>query len=50
MTKIHAVVDALGNQLRFELTAGQAHHSVMGYEILSTLDLQNREVLAESNS
>lgn len=46
-TKIHAVVDALGNPLRFELTAGQAHDSVTGYEILSTLDLQNREVLAD---
>ncbi|WP_373408428.1 IS5 family transposase [Brevibacillus brevis] len=46
-TKIHAVADALGNPLRFELTPGQAHDSVMGYEMLSTLDLQNREVLAD---
>ncbi|WP_279633708.1 transposase [Brevibacillus antibioticus] len=46
-TKIHAVADALGNPLHFELTPGQAHDSVMGYEMLSTLDLQNREVLAD---
>ncbi|ADM70092.1 hypothetical protein GMA19_02285 [Paenibacillus polymyxa E681] len=46
-TKIHAVVDALGNPLCFELTPGQAHDSVMGYDMLSKLDLQNREILAD---
>ncbi|MFP4974681.1 transposase [Paenibacillus sp. CN-4] len=42
--RIHAVVDALGNPLRFELTPGQSHDSVMGYEMISTLDIQKREV------
>ncbi|GGO09923.1 DDE transposase [Saccharibacillus kuerlensis] len=46
-TKIHAVVDALGNPLKFELTPGQAHDSVKGYEMLSQFDLSNREVLAD---
>ena len=46
-TKIHAVVDALGNPLRFELTAGQAHDSVMGYELLQAMDLANKQVLAD---
>lgn len=46
-TKIHAVVDALGNPLRFELTGGQAHDSVQGYEILQTMKLTMRQVLAD---
>ena len=46
-TKIHAVVDALGNPLQFELTPGQAHDSVQGYEMLAQFDLSNREVLAD---
>lgn len=33
-TKVHALEDALENPLRFELTAGQSHDSVMGYELL----------------
>ncbi|WP_434784554.1 IS5 family transposase [Paenibacillus polymyxa] len=46
-TKIHAVVDALGNPLRFELTGGQAHDSVQGYEILQTIELTMKQVLAD---
>ncbi|WP_246281180.1 IS5 family transposase [Saccharibacillus qingshengii] len=46
-TKIHAVVDALGNPLKFELTPEQAHDSVQGYEMLAQFDLSNREVLAD---
>jgi transposase len=46
-TKIHALVDALGNPLRFELTAGQSHDSVMGYEMLQTLDLTQKQILAD---
>ncbi|WP_256222524.1 IS5 family transposase [Paenibacillus sp. FSL W7-1088] len=46
-TKIHVVVDALGNPIRFELTPGQARGSVMGYEMLSKLDIENREILAD---
>ncbi|WP_425501713.1 transposase [Saccharibacillus qingshengii] len=44
---MHAVVDALGNPLKFELTPGQAHDSVKGYEILSQFDLSSREILAD---
>lgn len=43
-TKIHAAMDALGNPLRFELTAGQAHDSVMG---LKAMDLTRKRVLAD---
>lgn len=46
-TKIHAVVDALGNPLRFELTGGQCHDSVTGYEMLSQMKLTKRQVLAD---
>lgn len=30
-TKIHAVVDALGKPLQFELTGDEAHDSVQGF-------------------
>ncbi|WP_223264068.1 transposase [Paenibacillus sp. IHB B 3084] len=46
-TKIHAVVDALGNPLRLELTAGRRHDSVMGYEMLKSMDLTQKQVLAD---
>ncbi|MEV2324889.1 hypothetical protein ABNC90_20835, partial [Paenibacillus larvae] len=31
-SKIHAVVDALGNPLKFEVTAGNINDCVVGYE------------------
>ncbi|THF75374.1 IS5 family transposase [Cohnella fermenti] len=46
-TKIHAVVDALGNPLQFEVTAGNINDCVVGYEILLTLDLKGQNVLAD---
>ncbi|AFH65618.1 transposase [Paenibacillus mucilaginosus K02] len=46
-TKIHAVVDALGNPLRFVLTGGQCHDSVTGYEMLKQMDLTKKQVLAD---
>lgn len=46
-TKVHALEDALENPLRFELTAGQSHDSVMGYELLQTQDLTRKQVLAD---
>ncbi|NEU24692.1 IS5 family transposase [Paenibacillus polymyxa] len=46
-TKIHAVVDALGNPLRFELTGGEAHDSVHGYEMLKAMKLTMKHVLAD---
>ncbi|MEK5236055.1 transposase [Paenibacillus sp. FSL L8-0470] len=44
---MHAVVDALGNPLRFVLTGGQCHDSVTGYEILKQMDLTRKQVLAD---
>ncbi|MCZ8523057.1 MULTISPECIES: IS5 family transposase [Paenibacillus] len=46
-TKIHAVVDALGNPLHFVLTGGQCHDSVTGYEMLKQMDLKKKQVLAD---
>ncbi len=46
-TKIHAMVDALGYPLRFELTPGQDHDSVTGYRLLHELDFCPGEVLAD---
>ncbi|MDY8024971.1 IS5 family transposase [Paenibacillus polymyxa] len=46
-TKIHAVVNALGNPLRFELTGSEVHHSVHGYEMLQVMKLTMKQVLAD---
>ncbi|MDY8022730.1 transposase [Paenibacillus polymyxa] len=46
-TKIHAIVDALGNPLRFELTGGEAHDSVQGYKLLQAMKLTMKQVLAD---
>lgn len=46
-TKIHAVVDALGNPLGLELTGGEAHDSVQGYELLQVMKLTMKQVLAD---
>ncbi|NEN82437.1 IS5 family transposase [Paenibacillus elgii] len=46
-TKIHAIVDALGNPLRFELTGGQSHDCVTGYEMLMSMELAGTNVLAD---
>ncbi|MEV3687581.1 transposase [Paenibacillus larvae] len=46
-TKIHAIVDALGNPLRFELTAGNSHDCVKGYEMLQAMDLTGKTVIAD---
>lgn len=37
-TKIHALVDALGNPIKLHLTAGQAHDSVAAGTLLDALD------------
>ncbi len=39
--------DALGNPLRFELTGGEAHDSVHGYEMLKAMKLTMKQVLAD---
>ncbi len=41
------MVDALGYPLRFELTPGQDHDSVMGYHFLQELDVCPRQVVAD---
>ncbi len=46
-TKIHAIVDALGNPIRFELTAGNCHDCVKGYEMLQDMDLTRKTVIAD---
>ncbi|WP_430029747.1 transposase [Paenibacillus ehimensis] len=46
-TKIHAIVDALGNPLRFELTGGQSHDCITVYEMLKTMELSGTNVLAD---
>ncbi|MFB0843301.1 transposase [Paenibacillus oleatilyticus] len=45
--KIHAIVDALGNPLRFELTGGQSHDCVTGYKMLKSMELTGTNVLAD---
>jgi transposase len=37
----------LGNPLRFQLTGGQAHDSVKGCDLLRTLKLAKKQVLAD---
>ena len=44
-TKIHAVVDALGNPLRFLLTAGQRHEITQAEPLLDDLDFE--QVIAD---
>ncbi|MFI6589187.1 MULTISPECIES: transposase [Paenibacillus] len=46
-TKIHAIVDALGNPLRFNLTGGEAHDSVQGFNLLKSMKLTRKQVLAD---
>ncbi len=46
-TKIHAVVDGLGNPLRFILTGGQVHDSQAAQSLLNQLDLAGVNVIAD---
>ena len=46
-TKIHAVVDALGNPVYLQLSSGNEHDSKRAVEILSHLPLAGRRVLAD---
>ena len=45
--KIHAVVDGLGNPVRFMLTGGQIHDSKVAVEILSGIDISVSNILAD---
>ncbi len=46
-TKIHALVDALGNPLCFRLTPGNQADCTIGYEMLAAIHLQGKFVLAD---
>ena len=46
-TKVHAVVDGLGNPLRFLLSPGTRNDIVYAQEILEPFDLNNKKVLAD---
>ncbi|WP_367613823.1 hypothetical protein [Paenibacillus sp. Cedars] len=41
------MVDALGNPLRFNLTGGEAHDSVQGFNLLKSMKLTRKQVLAD---
>lgn len=40
-------MDALGNPLKFELTAGNVNDCVTGYEMLSQMELTGKNVMAD---
>ncbi len=46
-TKIHAVVDGLGNPLKLIFTGGEIHDSKMGVPLLEEFDLQGRYILGD---
>ena len=46
-TKIHALVDALGNPIRLIFTEGNAHDSKQGIPLLKDFELVNSSVLGD---
>ena len=42
-TKIHAVVDALGNPIHVQLSSGDIHDSVIAEDVLDHIDLKPNE-------
>lgn len=46
-TKLHAVVDALGNPVEFLLSAGNDHDSVHAVELLKKVSISGSAVLAD---
>lgn len=46
-TKIHTVVDGLGNPINFYLTAGQVQDSKVAVDVLSKLNIGNSNILAD---
>ena len=46
-TKIHAVVDALGNPIHVQLSSGNIHDSVIAEEVLDHVDLNETTVMAD---
>ena len=46
-TKIHAVVDALGNPIHVQLSAGNVHDVAVAKELLSAIPINGTTVLAD---
>ena len=46
-TKIHAVVDGLGNSIYFQLTGGNIHDSTVAVDVLSHLDILHSTILVD---
>jgi len=46
-TKIHAVVDGLGNPIRFLLTGGQVHDSRVACQLLESIDISQSNIIAD---
>ncbi|QCZ48190.1 transposase [Levilactobacillus brevis] len=46
-TKIHALVDGLGNPLGFRLTGGQVHDSQVASELLEGFDISQSNIIAD---
>ena len=46
-TKIHAIVDGLGNPIYFQLSIGNVHDATVAVDILSHLDISDSTILAD---
>jgi transposase len=46
-TKIHAVVDGLGNPVHFELSGGQVNDNTVAIDLLSNIDIKNANILGD---
>ena len=46
-TKLHAIVDGLGNPVEFMLSPGNDHDSVHAVELLERIDLTGSDILAD---
>lgn len=46
-TKIHAVVDALGNPIHVQLNAGNIHDISVAKEVLSNINIDNSILMAD---
>ena len=46
-TKLHAIVDSLGNPVEFLLSAGNDHDCVHAVELLETVEINGSNVLAD---
>jgi hypothetical protein len=46
-TKIHTIVDGLGNPLYFQLSAGNINDSEVAADVLSHVDISQSDVLAD---